>query len=78
MHHLCKLESFKPYSPIERNLPQQSSSYSWLRKKGIVVHGLYTHQGLNSFFQLHQAEDEVLFYSMYIRYSPVEYDMWNL
>ena len=47
-------------------------------KKGIVVHCLYTHQGLNSFFQLHQAEDEVLFYSMYICYSPVEYDMWNL
>ena len=35
-------------------------------KTGIVVHGLYVHKGLNSFFQLnrnqlHQAEDEVLF-----------------
>ena len=34
----------------------------------LVVHGLYTHQGLKSFFQLHQAEDEVLFYSIYIPY----------
>ena len=32
---------------------------------------MYTHQGLDSFFQLHQAEDEGLFYSMYISYSPV-------
>jgi len=29
----------------------------------VVVHGLHTHQGLNSFFQLHQTEDGVLFYS---------------
>ena len=35
------------------------------------MHSLYTHQGLDSFFQLHQAEEEVLFYSMYIPYSPV-------
>ena len=35
-------------------------------KTGIVVHGLYTHQGLNSFFQLHQTEDGVLFYSHWL------------
>ena len=28
------------------------------------MHGLYNHQGLNSFLQLHQAEDGVLFYSI--------------
>ena len=28
-----------------------------VKKTGIIVHGLYTHQGLDSFFQLHQAED---------------------
>jgi len=31
-------------------------------KTGIVVHGLHTHQGLNSFFQLRQAEDGVNIY----------------
>ena len=30
-------------------------------KNSIVVHGLYTHQGLNFFFELHQAEEEVLY-----------------
>ena len=40
------------------------------------MHGLYTHQGLKSFFQLHQAEDEVLFYSIYIPYSPLGYKMY--
>ena len=33
-------------------------------KTSILVHGLYNHQGLNSFLQLHQAEDGVLFYSI--------------
>ena len=35
------------------------------------------HQGLVSFFQLHQAEDEVLIYPMHIRFSPVGYKMRN-
>ena len=34
------------------------------------MHALYTYKGFNSFFQLHQAKDEVLFYSMYIPYFP--------
>ena len=46
-------------------------------KTCIIVHDLYAHQGLNSFFQLHQAVDEVLFYSMYILFSPVGYDMFS-
>ena len=41
------------------------------------MHDLYAHQGLNSFFQLHQAVDEVLFYSMYILFSPVGYNMFS-
>jgi len=36
----------------------------------MIVHCLDTHNGLDSFFQLHQAEDEVLFYSKYIPYFP--------
>ena len=32
----------------------------------VLTAGLYTHQGLNSFFQLHQTEDGVLFYSHWL------------
>ena len=39
------------------------------------MHGLYNHQGLNSLFQLHQTKDKVLFYFMYIFYSPVGYEL---
>ena len=38
---------------------EESSTACWV-KTGIVVHGLYTYQGFYFFFQLNQAEDEVL------------------
>ena len=52
-----ELEALKP-KQVESSKINQSTKPAKL-KNGIIVHGLHTHQGLYSFFQLRQAEDVV-------------------
>jgi len=58
----CKLWALNLHWDESSTAVQSSQPVEY--KTDIVVHGLYTHQGLNSFFQLNQAKDGVLFYSI--------------